>query len=153
MNKTSRREYLGTLITATFAGLTGCTGSEATSSDKGESGCSSTLVEANDTTSLLRTSVLRDGEHVLLEASLEKEAANAEGIRAINVFDAAGRLKYEIPRPDQPDRPDGDEFESYYQTLGVAPSHGHLRVEAVSDDGAVVDFREYTFSCNTDPFD
>lgn len=152
MNNSSRRAYLGAVTATCSAVMAGCTGS-STSSSGTESGCSSETVAADDDSTLLRTSVVRDDGMVLLEVSLERQAADKANVETVKVFDSAEQLRHEIPRPRAVNRPEGEDLESYYHAFGAAPRHGHLRVEARSVDGSVADFREFTFICNSDPFE
>lgn len=146
-----RRSVLAALGTAITGGVAGCS-----DSDSGDSGysCGTSTVESNSNSTVLRPTITRENERVLLEVWLEKPGVSETNINTVKIFNSEGRLEHEIPTQKSAfgGGSGDDDFVKYYHTIGLAPQHGHIRVEAQTVDGTVVDFREFVFSCNTDPY-
>lgn len=143
---------LAALGTAITGGLVGCSNAETTDAS---SGCGTSTIEADSNRDVLRATVTWEEEKVLLEVWLVKPDIDETNINTVKVFNSEGDLRHEMStqRRIVGERPGNDNFVKYYQTLGFVPYHGHVRVEAQDGNGKVVDFREFTFSCNSDPYE
>ncbi|MFC3959364.1 hypothetical protein [Halovivax cerinus] len=97
-----------------------------------------------------------EADDVRLEVPLSVETVRGQGIDRLSVFDANGKLAFEIPvsAADEDVMANkagvGEGQLLYEQHLGCRPYHGVYTVVATDEDGERLDFVTVEFNCSPD---